>query len=159
MQSNARMVLSEGRADSHRGRLIGVVVVTLVSILVTMALDQKIWTLPPGASTPPTALVPFFISLELVAAVLFGLGVSFLIFGYGLLARARQLVWLTNATYVSIAWLMLSWWPHGNLHRVTPPGAWTRLLYIDYGFHVSVMVATAIVAVFFIRALSASRER
>ena len=160
MQSNAQSVAvgQERSAGSGRGRLIGVVVVTLVSAAVTMALGQKIWTVPPGAAAPPAGLVPFFVMLELAGDVLFGLGVSFVIFGYGLLVRARQPLWLTYATYVSIAWLMLSWWPHGNLHRVTPSGAWLNLLYIDYGFHLSLMVGSAIVALFFIRTLSAVRD-
>ena len=160
MQSNVQgvVVRTQRSAGSWRGRIVGIAVVTLVSALVTMALGQKIWTHPPGATAPPAGLVPFFVVLELAGDVLFGLGVSFVIFGYGLLARARQPLWLTYATYVSIAWLMLSWWPHGNLHRVTPSGAWLNLLYIDYGFHLSLMVGTAIVALFFIRSLSAVRD-
>ena len=156
MHSDARSMVvgEERRAGSGRGRVVGIVVVTLVSAFVTMALGQKIWTIPPGAAAPPAGLVPFFVILELVGDVLFGLGVSFLIFGYGLLVRARQPLTLAYATYVSIAWLMLSWWPHGNLHRVTPAGAWVNLIYIDYGFHLSLMVATAIVALFFIRTLT-----
>lgn len=160
MQSNAQgVVVGEKRsAGSRRNLIVAVVVVTLVSAMVTMALGQKIWTLPPGAAAPPAGLLPFFIMLELAGNVLFGLGVSFAVFGYGLLSQARQPLWLTYATYVSIAWLMLSWWPHGNLHRVTPTGAWLNLLYIDYGFHLSLMVGTAIVALFFIRTLSAMRD-
>lgn len=53
---------------------------------------------------------------------------------------------------------MLSWWPHSNLHRVTPSGAWLHLLYIDYGFHLSLMVGTATVSLFFIRTLSDVRD-
>ncbi len=159
MQSDANgaAVRQERSSESRGGRIVGIAIVTLVFALVTMALGQKIWTAPPGASAPPAGFVPFFIVLELASDVLFGLGVSFVIVGYGLVARARQPLWLTYATYVSIAWLMLSWWPHGNLHRVTPVGAWDRLLYIDYGFHLSLMVGTAIVALFFIRVLSAVR--
>lgn len=160
MQSDAggAVVRQERSSESRGARIVGIAVVTLVSALVTMALGQKIWTAPPGASVPPAGLVPFFIMLELAGDLLFGLGVSFVIFGYGLLVRARQPLWLTYATYVSIAWLMLSWWPHGNLHRVTPSGAWLNLLYIDYGFHLSLMVGSAIVALFFIRTLSAVRD-
>lgn len=160
MQSNARgaVVRQKRRAASRGGRIAGIAVVTLVSALVTMALGQNIWTPPPGAAAPPAGLVPFFIVLELAGDVLFGLGVSFVIFGFGLLARARQPLWLTYATFVSIGWLMLSWWPHGNLHRVTPTGAWLNLLYIDYGFHLSLMVGTAMIALFFIRTLNAVRD-
>ena len=160
MQSNARgLVVSEERtAGLRRSPIVSIVVVTLLPAMATMVVGQEIWTLPPGAAAPPAGLLPFFVLLELAGDVLFGLGVSFVIFGFGLVARARQPLWLTYATYVSIAWLMLSWWPHANLHRVTPAGAWLNLLYIDSGFHLSVMVGTAIVALFFIRTASAMRD-
>ncbi len=148
---------SASAAPRKRGRseLIAVAGITLICTVVTLALGQKIWTSPARAATPPAQLLPFFVPLGAAMSVLFGLGVSFLVFGYRLLTRARQPLWLTYAAYLSIAWLMLSWWPHGNLHRVMPPGAWVQLLYVDYGFHISLMVATAIVALFFIRVLRA----
>ena len=151
--------LNSGSTASDRGgrrTLIAVAVITVVCAAITLPLGQKIWTPPAGAATPPGNLLPLFIVLEAITDLLFGLGVSFLVFGYGLIARARQPLWLTYATFVSIAWLMLNWWPHGNLHRVTPTGAWAQLLYIDYGFHLTLMVAIAIVALFFVRTL---RER
>lgn len=139
-----------------RGRLLAVAGITAACAVGTMALGQKIWTSPPGAVAPPANLVPFFIALEAAGDVLFGLGVSFVIFGYGLLARARQPLGLTYATYVAIAWLMLSWWPHGNLHRVTAD--FSQLLYVEYGFHLTLMVAIGVVAVFFLRAIQTRLE-
>src|SRR5579871_1755118 len=107
-----------------RRRLVAVIAITAGSAAVTMALGQRIWTPPPGSASPPTSLVPLFAALEAFGDILFGLGVSFVIFGYGLVARAGRSRVLTHATYVSIAWLMLNWWPHGNLHRITVGGDW-----------------------------------
>ena len=142
-----------GASRGVRGSRLVVAAITLVFAAAAFALGQRIWSAPAGAATPPGGLLPLFIALEVLSDIVFGLGVSFILVGYGLLARARQPLWLAYATYVSIAWLMLNWWPHGNLHRVTPAGAWAQLLYIDYGFHVTLMVAVAIVALFFVRTL------
>ena len=155
MQADLGRQTAADPGASRGARRSGLVVaaITLVFAAATFALGQRIWTAPPGAATPPGSLLPLFIVLEVVSDILFGLGVSFIVFGYGLVARARQPLWLAYATYVSIAWLMVNWWPHGNLHRVTPAGAWAQLLYIDYGFHLTLMVAVAIVALFFFRTL------
>ena len=134
------------------------VAVALVAALAAMALGQKIWPNPAGAPAPPSSLLPVFIGLEAFSAIVFGLGVSFLVFGYGAVARARQPAWLTYGTYVSLAWLLVSWWPHGNLHRVTQTGNWTNLLAIDYGFHLTLMAAAGVVAVFFLRTLRESKS-
>jgi hypothetical protein len=54
------------------------------------------------------------------------------------------------ATYLSIGWLMVSWWPHLNLHRHNKADNLQGLLYIDYGFHVPLMIAAVILACSFI---------
>jgi len=91
--------------------------------------------------------------------VLFGLGVCFIVFGYRRVARADQPRWLSYATYLAVAWLMVSWWPHDNLHRTTLAGNWTGLLTIDYGFHLTLMASIGIVAVFVYRALRHAESR
>jgi len=58
-----------------------------------------------------------------------------------------------------VAWLMVSWWPHDNLHRTTLAGNWTGLLTIDYGFHLTLMASIGIVAVFVYRALRHAESR
>jgi hypothetical protein len=140
------------------GNLIAPTVVTVAAAVAAMALGQRLWPNPAGAPTPPSSLLPLLIGLEAVTAIVFGLGIAFLVFGYGAVASARQPLWLTYATYISIAWLLVSWWPHGNLHRVTLAGNWTNLLAIDYGFHLTLMAAAGVVAVFFLRTLRESRS-
>ena len=127
--------------------------VTLGCAAVTFGLGRQIWPTPLNAAEPSSGLVPFFIGLSAAESVLFGLGVCFLVFGYRRVAGAGQPIWLSYATYLSVAWLMLSWWPHGNLHRTTLAGNWAGLLAIDYGFHLTLMAASGIVAVFAYRAL------
>jgi hypothetical protein len=49
--------------------------------------------------------------------------------------------------YLGIGWLMVSWWPHDNLQG---------LLFIEYGFHFTLMIAALVLAYCF---LSLIRQR
>src|SRR5918993_4173093 len=85
-----------------------------------------------------------------------GWGVSFLIFGLPLVRRvsadSKLRAWLM---YLGFGWALVSWWPHGNLHMSNGDNM-QRLLYIEYGFHVTLVISAAIVAYCF---LSLLRER
>src|SRR5712692_2113264 len=115
--------------------------ITLGAAAVTLGLGRTIWPDPAGGPRPPRGLLPFFIGLGIAESILFGLGIAFIVFGSGIIARSRQPLWLTYAAYAAIAWLLVSWWPHDNLHRITVAGNWVGLLRIDYGFHVTLMAA------------------
>jgi hypothetical protein len=105
---------------------------------------------------PTEAQLPLFILLNMSEALTFGLGISFLIFGYPLV---RTLLPASNglslSAHLSIAWLLFSWWPHDSLHLANGLNM-NGLLAIEYGFHVTLMVAAAIVAYFF---FAAARQR
>lgn len=110
----------------------------------------------PSADMPPPsgAQVPLFILLNVTEAVTFGLGVSFLIFGYGLLQSAPSASRaLKLAAYLSIGWLLVSWWPHDSLHIANGMNL-SGLLGIEYGFHITLMVAGAVLARFFFTLLA-----
>jgi hypothetical protein len=123
-------------------------VVTLAVGTLVFALTP-LWPVPPGASQPPSGLLPLFIVLMLVESASFGLGVAFLIFGRPLLDRMGRSPRLTTAAYLAIAWLLVNWWPHDNLHRMTN-GDWSRLVLVEYGFHLPLMLAGAVLAWFFV---------
>ncbi len=122
-------------------------IVTVVVGSVAFVLTP-LWPVPPTAPQPPSALFPFFILLAFVESVSFGLGVAFLIFGRGLLGRLGRSPRLTTAAYLAVAFLLVNWWPHDNLHRMTS-GDWARLVLVEYGFHLPLMVAGAVLAWFF----------
>ncbi len=127
--------------------------ITLVVGAVTLGLSRTIWPEAAGGGQPPGSLLPFFIVLGLAESFLFGLGIAFIVFGSRILVRSRQPLWLSYAAYAAIAWLLVSWWPHDNLHRVTVAGNWAGLLRIEYGFHLTLMAAGVVLAVFFFRVL------
>jgi hypothetical protein len=59
---------------------------------------------------------------------------------------------LTRAAHFSIAWLLFSWCPHDSLHIHNGMDL-SGLLAIEYGFHVSLMIAGMILAYFFLTLL------
>ena len=113
-----------------------------------------IW--PPAAGTPPSQVLPFFMIVSLFEGAAFALGVAFLVFGGRVLGAGERWTWLTSATYVGIGWLLMSWWPHDGLHRSGFGRTFVGLATIDVAFHTTVILATAAVTVFFIRAIRSS---
>lgn len=121
---------------------------------VAVPLSFILWRTPAGAATPPAGLLPAALAIAVVIPALsFGLGVAFVLFGRTLV-RAAQPSGLSRAAFVSTAWLLTNWWPHSNFHRVS--NGWTNLLVVDYFFHTTVIVASCVIAAFF---LSVMHER
>lgn len=91
--------------------------------------------------TPTAAQVPFYVVLGGINALALGLGVAFLVFG---LPSVRRFVLpelgRAVAAYLAIAWLLMSWYPHGGLHASNGMDI-GPLLWIEYGFHVPLIVA------------------
>jgi hypothetical protein len=122
--------------------------VTLGVGAASFALTPVIWPLSPAAQ-PPGNLLPLFILLVALESLAFGLGVAFLLFGRRWVGSMGVSPGLSIATYISIAWLLVNWWPHDSLHRVLGL-EWSRLLLIEYGFHLPLLLAAAVVAWFFV---------
>jgi hypothetical protein len=47
--------------------------------------------------------------------------------------------------YLSVGWFLVSWWPHDNLHLHNGFDL-QGLLYIEYGFHVTLIFAAFVLA-------------
>jgi hypothetical protein len=125
---------------------IKVALVTALIAVPAMALGQVIWPPAPGSPEPSAGQLPFFIFLSVFEAVAFGLGISFLLFGFPALLRlargSRLRAW---AMYLSVGWFLVSWWPHDNLHLHNGLDL-QHLLYIEYGFHVTLIIAAVVLA-------------
>ncbi len=120
----------------------------------SVPIGLAIW--PPAAGMPPGQVLPFFMIVSLFEGAAFALGVAFLVFGGRVLGAAGRWTWLTSATYVGTAWLLMSWWPHDGLHRSGFGRTFAGLATIDVAFHTTAVLATAAVTVFFIRAVRSS---
>ena len=107
---------------------------------------------PPAAGGPaPTAgQLPYFLFLAVGDALLLGLGISFLLFGFPVMRKVSPDSKLRAWTmYLSIGYLMVSWWPHLNLHAHNGLNL-QGLLYIDYFFHLPLEIAGVALALCFI---------
>ena len=123
-----------------------VTVVTVIVGVAAMALDPILWPIAEGGAQPTAGQLFFFIVLEAIQSLAFGLGVSFLVFGLPTVRRvspnSQLMAW---AMYLSIGWLLVSWWPHSHLHQVVGENL-QGLLYIEYGFHVTVIIGAIVLA-------------
>ncbi len=103
-----------------------------------------------GGPSPTAAQLPFFLFLAAGDAILLGLGVSFVLFGLSVLKQvspdSKLRAW---AMYLSIGYLMISWWPHLNMHAHNGTDL-HGLLIIDYLFHLPLEVAGVVLALSFL---------
>ena len=114
-----------------------------------------IWPPAPGGPEPTAGQFPFFIFLAAFEAVTFGLGVSFLLFGFAPLKRAlggpAWRVWVAflaipgPSVFYIVTHSLVSWWPHDNMH-IHNGNDLQGLLYIEYGFNVTLMASAVILA-------------
>ena len=133
---------------------IKVLFVTLLFGVPAFIAGPLIW---PPAVAPGSNLLPFFLFLAGAESLTFGLGAAFLIFGWPQLRqRAGGSRLLTWAMFISIAWLLISWWPHDKLHASNK--TLEGLLFIEYGFHLTLFIGGAILAYGFIRLFVSGRE-
>jgi hypothetical protein len=99
---------------------------------------------------PTAAQVSQLMFLAVGDALLLGLGVSFLLFGFPVVRRvspdSKLRAWVM---YLSIGYLMVSWWPHLNMHAANGID-FGGLLFIDYTFHLPLEVAGVALALSFI---------
>ena len=122
-----------------------VLLITLVVGLPAFLLGPMLWP-PSGGMAPTPGQLPFFIAISAVEALAFGIGIAFLIYGWKMVKMvqkdAKVQGWLLC---IAIAWGLISWWPHDNMH-ISNGENMQRLLYIEYGFHLTLVVCAFIVA-------------
>ena len=124
---------------------IRMLIVTLVLGLPAFALGPVLW--PPTPDMTPTAQqLPYFMFISAMWALLFGFGVSFAFFGWKLVKKTDEKhKGMTVAMFIALIWLMVSWWPHDNLHIHNGLNM-QGLLYIEYGFHVTLIISSLLIA-------------
>ena len=140
--------------EARRNWIKWLVVTLLLAVIAFLASPNGplggFWRPSADFPQPTDAQLPLFILLNAAEVLAFGFGVSFLIFGYPLtqtiLPASKG---LTLAAHLSIAWLLLNWWPHDSLHVANGTNM-NGLLVIEYVFHVTLMIAGAILVYFFL---------
>ncbi len=123
-----------------------------LAALATLAFTMIVWPLSLDTNfSPPASLMPLFMGVGFLSSVTFGIGIAFLIFGHKPMRRVESGHGLTFWTFVSTIWILISWWPHENLHRVVDENNYYTLIWIEYGFHVTVYIAGIIVAAYLLK--------
>ncbi len=125
--------------------------ITITIGIPAFILGPILWTQSPDIK-PTSAQLPFFIFLSVIESAIFGLGIAFIFFGWPLVKKISKSRNLSIAAFVSLSWLLVSWWPHDNFHIHNGMNA-QGLLYIDYTFHVTIIIASLILTYYFIYSL------
>lgn len=118
-----------------------------------------LWPEPPAGPAPTSAQVGLLMGISAIQAIGFGLGFAFLLFARPLMARIGSAsTGLTTAAYFAIAWSLVSWVPHGAMHQTNAAADFTRLVFIEYAFHGTLVVAACVVAAWFAQATGTWRR-
>ena len=119
--------------------------ITLIIGVPAFLLGPVIW--PPSPDVQPTrAQLPYLIVLSAIEALVFGFGIAFIFYGRRLVKRlAGETGTAAGAMYGSLAWLLVSWWPHDNLHIHNALNI-NGLIIIDYAFHLTLIGAGLVLA-------------
>lgn len=148
---SASMATSSSHLQVASPRRWQVILTILVMGIAALLLGPVIWQNASGVVGPPAPVLPVFVLVSALEALLFGVGVAFLIFGHRWLGADRS--GLATAAFVAIAWTLVSWWPHDNFHRVSHD--WYSLAAIEVGFHLTLIASIVIIALYFLRTLRA----
>lgn len=135
------------------------IIITLVCAVSAFLLGRVIW---PDSSDVPMLSGIQFASLVFISgleALAFGAGISFIIFGRSLIKRLpSESSRHRNLAFWSIAWTLVSWWPHDNMHRANGITNVWGLIKIEYLFHLTLIICAFIIASYFIRTILVKRE-
>lgn len=123
---------------------------TLVVGAVAFLAGPKLWPMAPSVPEPPSALLPFYIVLSALESLAFGFAVAFAAFGWPAIRRLPLSPWVNKSLFVTLCWFMGNWWMHDNLHMHIALDM-NRLLYIEYGFHISMLACALILTVGLVR--------
>lgn len=127
---------------------------TLLGLLLAAdaPLGKVVWPAHPvdPEDEPTQAQLAGFIAVYAWQSVAFGVGIAFLVQGYPRVARLTGTPGLARAAHLAIAWTLINWVPHVNLHMhfgEDPAG----LLAIEWAFHATLVIAGGILMAFFLR--------
>ncbi len=121
--------------------------------ITTLAVGVPAFLAAPGIRTSfatvaePSAIETLLLALlGAVEALGLGLGVAFVLFGCPrLLRNAGSPMSRTLAVCASVSWLLVSWWPYDNLRHFAG-GDDQILMYLEYGFHATLIVCGIVLA-------------
>lgn len=123
--------------------LVCVVAATALLLHPLGPLGNKIWPPSDICPLPTPEQFPFFVVIAVIEAGALGLGVAFMTCGYGAVKWLRHR-WQRLVVFIGLGWHMMNWALHDGFHQVAGIDL-TRILYIEYGFHVTLIVASCLI--------------
>lgn len=124
-----------------------VLIITLIFGIASFLLGDVLWPMAESEVSPTAQQLPFLIVVMIIESIAFGLGISFLILGWPLVKKvahgSQRAAW---ALYIGAAWYLVSWWPHDRMHMSMEHGDYWSLIGVEYGFHVTLILAGALIA-------------
>lgn len=119
-------------------------IITVVLGLAAFMTGKAIWPPSPSLPMPTPQQLPFFMLISLIESLAFGLGIAFLFLEMPAIAKFQgKERTMAILSYLSLGWLLVSWWPHDNLHMQVGFEL-QSLLYLEYGFHLTLIIASVI---------------
>jgi len=132
------------------------VLIAVIS-LPAVSVFYAVFKIGQAGRAPGGWLLAGLIANTVITRLALGLGISFLIFAWPLVKNARQYRQLALLSYLSIGWCLLAWLPYQQLDFFARNAVYP-LLALGYGFQLTLMVAAAVLAVFFYRVTHTSRS-
>ena len=120
------------------------VLISLVVIIITLGAfyaTLEMWPDPVHAHKATPEQFPYFLLLSFIESFALGLGVVLFFMGWPLIGavpynyKVRVIV-----SFLILIWGLVSWWPHDMAHRSIDASNLQDLIYIEYGFHVSLLI-------------------
>jgi hypothetical protein len=113
-------------------------------------LGSLLWPMAEGTPEPEGANLVLLMVIGGVEAAAFGLGVCFLVWGMPWVRKVTRTAANGVLLYLSVAWLLVNWVPHTSLHmahgNILTPDDFGGLVAIEYGFHLTLVLAGAVIA-------------
>lgn len=131
--------------------------ILVASVVAAAAFAFAISVNLPGSAVPPNDVLPLFVLIFLAEAVALGAGVAYVL-------RARRTLFggadspLQAAVAWSVAYLLITPWPHDLLHRMTHTNGvynWPALAAIEFVFHLGIVPIGVAVAAHLFRSRDA----
>ncbi|MEV7616793.1 AMP-binding protein [Streptomyces sp. NPDC089799] len=121
--------------------------ITVLVAPVAFVLTLGIWPGSTDLSGVPGPWAFLFFLLYVFECLAFGAGVAHLFVGRAPMLRTGRPRRLTVAAHLSIAYLLMAWWPQDNSYRLTAKTDWPMQALLVYAFNIPLMIAAGIVAV------------
>ncbi|WP_225851053.1 AMP-binding protein [Streptomyces sp. HPF1205] len=121
----------------------------VVAAFLSAVFTDVLWPHSTDLTGVPQPEALLFFGLYVCEWLSFGLGVAFLFHGRHMIARQERSPRFTTAAHLSVVWLLAAWWPQDNFYRLARKTDWPRQAALVYGFNVTLMIAAAVLVVFF----------